>query len=173
MLILRMVIALVLTLCGPQCVHRRGRDPIVLLGLLLALISYFLTFLAIPNLANMGETRMEAFIKPNSVLIVFIAFLIGFSDACFITQVRRIKHSPNIFLLEDHIFPGRCVQGGVFHSICNLQVLYLIISAINATISITISNQCNAAITSNIISITRLMQSLFAATAFFYSPHLR
>ena len=39
----------------------------------------------------------------------------------------------------------------------------------------TISNQCNAspAITSNIISITRLMQSLFAATAFFYSPHLR
>ena len=67
--------------------HRRGRDPIVLLGLLLALVSYFLTFLAIPTAANRGETALEAFINPNSILIVFIAFLIGFSDACFITQV--------------------------------------------------------------------------------------
>ena len=67
--------------------HRKGRDPIVILGLMLALLSYFLTFLTIPNSANMGETRMEAFVNPNSVLIVFIAFLIGFSDACFITQV--------------------------------------------------------------------------------------
>ena len=67
--------------------HRRGRDPIVLLGLLLALVSYFLTFLTIPIAANRGETALEAFINPNSILIVFIAFLIGFSDACFITQV--------------------------------------------------------------------------------------
>ena len=67
--------------------HRRGRDPIVLLGLLLALVSYFLTFLTIPTTANRGETALEAFINPNSILIVFIAFLIGFSDACFITQV--------------------------------------------------------------------------------------
>ena len=59
----------------------------MLLGLLLAILSYFLTFLTIPNSANMGETRTEAFLNPNSVLIVFIAFLIGFSDACFITQV--------------------------------------------------------------------------------------
>ena len=59
----------------------------MILGLILALLSYFLTFLTIPNSANMGETRMEAFVNPNSVLIVFIAFLIGFSDACFITQV--------------------------------------------------------------------------------------
>ena len=73
-----------------MCFHRKGRDPIVLLGLLLALLSYFLTFLTIPNSANMGETRTEAFLNPNSVLIVFIAFLIGFSDACFITQVLML-----------------------------------------------------------------------------------
>ena len=82
---------------------RRGRDPIVVLGFILSMLAYFLTFLAIPNSANLNETEELAFIDPNRFLvivlnlkfdpffrylIIFIAFLLGFSDACFNTQVR-------------------------------------------------------------------------------------
>ena len=67
------------------------------------MLAYFLTFLAIPNSANLNETEELAFIDPNRFLvnvlnlkfdplfrylIIFIAFLLGFSDACFNTQVR-------------------------------------------------------------------------------------
>ena len=78
----------------------------MLLGLLLALLSYFLTFLTIPNLANMGETRMEAFVNPNSLLIVFTAFLIGFSDACFITQVLMLSLSQTFSFFKITSFLG-------------------------------------------------------------------
>ena len=44
---------------------RRGRDPIVVLGFVLSMLAYFLTFLAIPNTANLNETDDPAFIEPN------------------------------------------------------------------------------------------------------------
>ena len=59
----------------------------VVLGFLLSLLSYFLTYLALPDEANLGETSQQALIQPNKIIIVFAAFLLGFSDACFITQV--------------------------------------------------------------------------------------
>jgi len=69
---------------------KRGRDPIVVLGFILSMLAYFLTFLAIPNSANLNETEELAFIDPNRYLIIFIAFLLGFSDACFNTQITSI-----------------------------------------------------------------------------------
>jgi len=69
---------------------RRGRDPIVVLGFVLSMLAYFLTFLAIPNTANLNETDDPAFIEPNRILVIFIAFLLGFSDACFNTQITSI-----------------------------------------------------------------------------------
>merc|ERR1712142_954716 len=54
------------------------------------MLAYFLTFLAIPNSANLNETEELAFIDPNRYLIIFIAFLLGFSDACFNTQITSI-----------------------------------------------------------------------------------
>jgi len=69
---------------------RRGRDPIVLLGFLVSMAAYFLTFLAIPSGANLGETMEEAFARPSKALVVLIAFLLGFSDACFNTQVTSL-----------------------------------------------------------------------------------
>merc|ERR1712233_87509 len=54
------------------------------------MLAYFLTFLAIPNTANLNETDDPAFINPNRILVIFIAFLLGFSDACFNTQITSI-----------------------------------------------------------------------------------
>merc|ERR1719411_1436437 len=48
---------------------KRGRDPIVVLGFILSMLAYF---------------------DPNRYLIIFIAFLLGFSDACFNTQITSI-----------------------------------------------------------------------------------
>merc|ERR1719341_548316 len=64
--------------------------PIVVLGFILSMLAYFLTFLAIPNTANLNETDDPAFIEPNRILVIFIAFLLGFSDACFNTQITSI-----------------------------------------------------------------------------------
>lgn len=69
---------------------RRGRDPIVVLGFSLSMLSYFLIFLAIPNSANLGETDDLGYIEPNKALVIFIALILGFSDACFNTQITSI-----------------------------------------------------------------------------------
>ena len=51
---------------------RRGRDPIVVLGFILSMLAYFLTFLAIPNTANLNETEDPAFIDPNRFFKSFL-----------------------------------------------------------------------------------------------------
>ena len=123
----------------------------MLLGLLLALISYFLTFLTIPNSANMGETREEAFVNPNSVLIVFTAFLIGFSDACFITQVLRLGLDKLFPPLRSHLSWAMCTRrsrplhsqysGFTFVSniISNISISSIIATSASATSAISVS----------------------------------
>merc|ERR1711874_647119 len=71
---------------------RRGRDPIVILGFILSMISYFLIFLNIPFEAPLGETKPTdvAYITSNVYLAAFTAFTLGFSDACFNTQITSI-----------------------------------------------------------------------------------
>lgn len=69
---------------------RRGRDPIIILGFVLSMITYFLMFLAIPFTAPLGETKDSAFISSSKYLVIFTAFILGFSDACFNTQITSI-----------------------------------------------------------------------------------
>jgi len=71
---------------------KRGRDPIVILGFITSMISYFLVFLNIPSTAPLGETKATdvAYITSNIYLAVFTAFLLGFSDSCFNTQITSI-----------------------------------------------------------------------------------
>ena len=68
---------------------KRGRDPIVILGFIVSMVSYFLMFLNLPFNANIEETKPTdmAYIHSNKYLAVFTAFVLGFSDACFNTQV--------------------------------------------------------------------------------------
>lgn len=71
--------------------NKYGRDTIILLGGVLHLITFFLVFLNIPNDAPIAEaTEGHGFISPNSNLAVACGFLLGFSDACFNTQMYSL-----------------------------------------------------------------------------------
>jgi MFS family permease len=70
---------------------RFGRDPIFILGFVLHVICFFLIFLNLPNLANFGDTHdVSVFNPPIANVALLCAFLLGFGDACFNTQIYSI-----------------------------------------------------------------------------------
>ena len=73
---------------------KKGRDPIIIIGFIISMISYFLMFLNLPFEAPLGETKETdlAYITSNQYLAVFTGFLLGFSDACFTVQVRSTSY---------------------------------------------------------------------------------
>ena len=73
---------------------KKGRDPIIIVGFIISMISYFLMFLNLPFEAPLGETKETdlAYITSNQYLAVFTGFLLGFSDACFTVQVRSTSY---------------------------------------------------------------------------------
>ena len=77
--------------------RNNGRIPIVITGLIISVLSYFLMFINLPFNSNIGETDPSdtAFITSNQYLAVFTAFILGFSDSCFNTQVSLIKGDGN------------------------------------------------------------------------------
>ena len=66
---------------------KRGRDPIIILGFVLSMVAYFLMFINFPIDAPLGETVSIGYISPSKELALFTSFILGFSDACFMTQV--------------------------------------------------------------------------------------
>jgi len=69
---------------------KRGRHPIIILGFVISIAAYVLMFINFPQDATLGETEKEGLISPNTGLALFTSFLLGFSDACFNTQVNAI-----------------------------------------------------------------------------------
>uniref|UniRef100_H2YJY7 UNC93-like protein MFSD11 n=1 Tax=Ciona savignyi TaxID=51511 RepID=H2YJY7_CIOSA len=69
---------------------RYGRDPIVLMGGAIHMVTFLLIFLNIPDLAPLNKTPDSAYITPNTYLAVACGFLLGFADACFNTQCYSI-----------------------------------------------------------------------------------
>lgn len=67
-----------------------GRDPIVIGGFIIHVVSYFLIFLNLPNNSPFGDTHDDAFITSNEALAIFCSFLLGFGDACYNTQIYSI-----------------------------------------------------------------------------------
>jgi len=84
-----------------------GRDPIVILGFCVSMLAYFLAFINLPNESTFKETTAQqlAFIDSNKYLAIFTSFLLGFSDACFNTQIFSIlggsfkEHSASAFAI--------------------------------------------------------------------------
>ena len=66
---------------------KRGRDPIIILGFVLSMVAYFLMFINFPIDAPLGETDNIGYISPSKELAFFTSFILGFADACFMTQV--------------------------------------------------------------------------------------
>jgi len=69
---------------------KRGRDPIIIMGFVLSMVAYFLMFINFPANATLGETLEIGYISPNKALALCTSFILGFSDACFNTQVTAI-----------------------------------------------------------------------------------
>lgn len=66
---------------------RWGRDPIVITGYLIHILSFFLIFLNLPNNAPFGETDDKSYIEPSAYVAMLCSFLLGFGDACYNTQI--------------------------------------------------------------------------------------
>jgi len=64
-----------------------GRDPIVILGLIVHLVTFFLIFLNLPNSAPFGDTHDTAFMTSNAYLAIACSAFLGFADSCFNTQI--------------------------------------------------------------------------------------
>ncbi|KAG7266461.1 hypothetical protein CRUP_029420 [Coryphaenoides rupestris] len=73
--------------------NQLGRNPVVLLGLLVHYLAFYLIFLNIsPDAPQAPEagTNMQAYITPNVGVALFSSFLLGLGDSCFNTQLLSI-----------------------------------------------------------------------------------
>lgn len=69
---------------------RFGRNPVVLLGLVIHFIAFYLIFLNIASDAPKQETDARAFIQPSLGVALLCSFLLGLGDSCFNTQLLSI-----------------------------------------------------------------------------------
>ena len=129
---------------------KRGRDPIIITGFVLSMLSYFLMFLNLPFNSNLGETQPSdtAYITSNQYLAVFTGFILGFSDSCFNTQVPfASSQSPDI-------------------KVQYLSCLTSIVVQITSILGGAFKEQSAAG-----FAIFKFMQSFSCAIAFFYSRY--
>lgn len=65
-----------------------GRDPVVIAGFIVHLLSFVLIFLNLPNDSPFEDTKAIGIFNPPSAWIALTcSFLLGFGDACFNTQI--------------------------------------------------------------------------------------
>ncbi|KAJ7316072.1 hypothetical protein JRQ81_002234 [Phrynocephalus forsythii] len=70
-----------------------GRNPVVMLGIVVHFIAFYLIFYNIPNdapIASIDGTDSMAFMEPSKELAIFCSFLLGLGDSCFNTQLLSI-----------------------------------------------------------------------------------
>jgi len=70
--------------------NRYGRDPIVILGYVVHMISFFLIFINLPSRSSLEATTDPAYITSSLGVGLVCSFLLGFGDACFNTQMYSI-----------------------------------------------------------------------------------
>ncbi|NXJ00409.1 MFS11 protein, partial [Psophia crepitans] len=73
--------------------NRFGRNPVVMLGIVLHFIAFYLIFFNMPNdapIAPMEGTDDVAYMIPSKEVAIFCSFLLGLGDSCFNTQLLSI-----------------------------------------------------------------------------------
>ncbi|KAL2764588.1 UNC93-like protein MFSD11 isoform 2 [Daubentonia madagascariensis] len=73
--------------------NRFGRNPVVLLGILVHFIAFYLIFLNMPGdapIAPVEGTNSSAYIKSSKEIAILCSFLLGLGDSCFNTQLLSI-----------------------------------------------------------------------------------
>lgn len=109
---------------------RWGRDPIVIMGYIIHLLSFFLIFINLPAEAPFGDTDKTSYITPSAALAMLCSFLLGFGDACFNTQIYSIlggnysDNSTSAFALfkftQVRIILFKLTLHSTAHTICSL-----------------------------------------------------
>lgn len=69
---------------------RWGRDPIVIFGFIIHIVSFFIIFLNLPNTSPFGDTTESAYIESSAFLAILCSLLLGLGDSCFNTQILSI-----------------------------------------------------------------------------------
>ncbi|XP_050175210.1 UNC93-like protein MFSD11 [Myiozetetes cayanensis] len=72
---------------------RFGRNPVVMLGILVHFIAFYLIFFNMPNdapIAPMEGTDQMAYMIPSKEVAMLCSFLLGLGDSCFNTQLLSI-----------------------------------------------------------------------------------
>ncbi|KAM6376894.1 UNC93-like protein MFSD11 isoform 1-T3 [Pluvialis apricaria] len=73
--------------------NRFGRNPVVMLGIIVHFIAFYLIFFNMPNdapIAPMEGTDRVAYMIPSKEVAIFCSFLLGLGDSCFNTQLLSI-----------------------------------------------------------------------------------
>ncbi|XP_062362050.1 UNC93-like protein MFSD11 isoform X2 [Cinclus cinclus] len=73
--------------------NRSGRNPVVMLGILVHFIAFYLIFFNMPNdapIAPMEGTDQVAYMIPSKEVAMLCSFLLGLGDSCFNTQLLSI-----------------------------------------------------------------------------------
>ncbi|KAF1502382.1 UNC93-like protein MFSD11, partial [Megadyptes antipodes antipodes] len=73
--------------------NRFGRNPVVMLGIVVHFIAFYLIFFNMPNdapIAPMEGTGDVAYMIPSKEVAIFCSFLLGLGDSCFNTQLLSI-----------------------------------------------------------------------------------
>jgi len=123
--------------------NKYGRDPIVLLGFIIHLITFYLIFLNLPNEAPLRETDGESKLGYNMVVYGLCAYMLGFGDASFNTQLYSIlgtlysEDSAPAFALFKCIQSVAAAIGFAYGTVLVLkyQLLILVVTAFIGTLS--------------------------------------
>ncbi|XP_054833806.1 UNC93-like protein MFSD11 [Eublepharis macularius] len=73
--------------------HHFGRNPVVMFGIIIHFIAFYLIFYNMPNdapIASMRGTDHIAYMEPSKEVAIFCSFLLGLGDSCFNTQLLSI-----------------------------------------------------------------------------------
>ncbi|KAM6297355.1 UNC93-like protein MFSD11 [Aegotheles albertisi] len=73
--------------------NRFGRNPVVMLGIVVHFLAFYLIFFNMPNdapIAPMEGTDDVAYMIPSKEVAIFCSFLLGLGDSCFNTQLLSI-----------------------------------------------------------------------------------
>ncbi|NXJ69879.1 MFS11 protein, partial [Rostratula benghalensis] len=73
--------------------NRFGRNPVVMLGIVVHFIAFYLIFFNMPNnapIAPMEGTNDVAYMIPSKEVAILCSFLLGLGDSCFNTQLLSI-----------------------------------------------------------------------------------
>ncbi|XP_062031224.1 UNC93-like protein MFSD11 isoform X2 [Lepus europaeus] len=88
--------------------NRFGRNPVVLLGILVHFVAFYLIFLNMPAdapIAPVEGTSSNAYIRSSKEVAILCSFLLGLGDSCFNTQLLSILG----FLYADDSAPAFAV----------------------------------------------------------------